>query len=59
MQTTARWTSKHRLWWSFGWFESSGDATTTRRELGVAAVAMASPSARLGKHGEEEEMEVE
>ena len=26
----------------------------TRRELGVAAVAMASPSARLGLHGEEE-----
>ena len=25
-----------------------------RRELGVAAVAMASPSARLGLHGEEE-----
>ena len=32
---------------------------TTRRELGVAAVAIASPSVRLGLHGEEEEMEVE
>ena len=46
--TTARWMSKQRLRWSFGWFESSGDATMMRRELGVAAVAMASPSARLG-----------
>ena len=52
--TTARWMSKQRLRWSFGWFESSGDATTTRRELGVAAVAMASPSAHLDLHGEEE-----
>ena len=38
----------------FGWFVPSGDTMTTMRELGVAAVAMASPFACLGLHGEEE-----
>jgi len=52
--TTARWKSSRRLRWSFGWFVPSGDTTTMMRELGVAAVAMASPSAHLGLHGEEE-----